>query len=86
MLENFRFYDLRHTGHTPMTRSGATLKDTMVRAGQSTERAALIYQHSDLERQKELAGGLDRTARVARDKVSEQARKGSGSAEAVHGS
>lgn len=33
MSEGFRFYALRHTGHTPSTRSGATLKDTMVRAG-----------------------------------------------------
>ncbi|MBD2828263.1 hypothetical protein ID875_07790 [Streptomyces globisporus] len=31
--EDFRFYDLRHTGHTLSTQSGATLKDTMVRAG-----------------------------------------------------
>lgn len=37
MSEGFRFYDLRHTGHTLATRSGATLKDTMVRAGQSSE-------------------------------------------------
>ncbi|MDO0913214.1 tyrosine-type recombinase/integrase [Streptomyces sp. DT2A-34] len=40
--DGFRFYDLRHTGHTLSTRSGATLKDTMVRAGQSSEKAALI--------------------------------------------
>ncbi|TXS37114.1 hypothetical protein EAO72_27550 [Streptomyces sp. or43] len=45
----FRFCDLRHTGHTLSTRSGATLKDTMVRAGQSSEKAAMIYQHSDTE-------------------------------------
>ncbi|MYX35935.1 tyrosine-type recombinase/integrase [Streptomyces sp. SID8377] len=64
--ESFRFYDLRHTGHTLTTRSGATLKDTMVRAGQSTERAALIYQHSDLERQREVAAGLDRLVRERR--------------------
>lgn len=50
MPESFRFYDLRHTGHSLSTRSGATLKDTMVRAGQSSEKAALIYQHSDEER------------------------------------
>jgi hypothetical protein len=43
MPERFRFYDLRHTGRTPSTRSGATLEDTMVRAGQSSEKAALIY-------------------------------------------
>ncbi|SHM97864.1 Site-specific recombinase XerD [Actinacidiphila paucisporea] len=63
---DFRFYDLRHTGHTLSTRSGATLKDTTVRAGQSSERAALIYQHSDRERQKEVAAGID--ARVQNER------------------
>ncbi|MBO8189270.1 tyrosine-type recombinase/integrase [Streptomyces spirodelae] len=66
--DDFRFYDLRHTGHTLSTRSGATLKDTMVRAGQSSERAALIYQHSDDERQKEVAAGLDALVRAERKK------------------
>jgi hypothetical protein len=40
----------------------------MVRAGQSTERAALIYQHSDLDRQQEVAHGLDELVRAARQK------------------
>ncbi|MEU1483933.1 tyrosine-type recombinase/integrase [Streptomyces sp. NPDC005752] len=71
MPEGFRFYDLRHTGHTLATRSGATLKDTMVRAGQSSEKAALIYQHSDLERQQEVASGLDDLVRSARKKAEE---------------
>lgn len=66
--DDFRFYDLRHTGHTLSTRSGATLKDTMVRAGQSSTRAALIYQHSDVERQKEVAGGIDAHVRAERMK------------------
>ncbi|MFI0905761.1 tyrosine-type recombinase/integrase [Streptomyces sioyaensis] len=66
--EDFRFYDLRHTGHTLTTRSGATLKDTMVRAGQSSEKAALFYQHSNLDRQKEVASGLDAMVRAARQK------------------
>ncbi|MFG2523161.1 tyrosine-type recombinase/integrase [Streptomyces sp. NPDC048527] len=66
--EGFRFYDLRHTGHTLSTRSGATLKDTMVRAGQSSEKAALIYQHSDHERQREVADGLDEMVRAQRAK------------------
>ena len=48
------------------TPSGATPKDTMVRAGQSSEKAALIYQHSDDERQEEVAAGLDATVRKAR--------------------
>lgn len=64
--EDFRFYDLRHTGHTLSTQSGATLKDTMVRAGQSSEKAALIYQHSDGERQREVADGIDARVRQQR--------------------
>ncbi|MFE2975503.1 tyrosine-type recombinase/integrase [Streptomyces sp. NPDC059258] len=72
MPDGFRFYDLRHTGHTLATRSGATLKDTMVRAGQSSEKAAMIYQHSDLERQQEVAGGLDDLVRAARAKAKDK--------------
>jgi integrase len=81
MPEGFRFYDLRHTGHTLATRSGATLKDTMVRAGQSSEKAALIYQHSDLERQQEVASGLDELVRAARQKSD----KGPSGADLVQG-
>ncbi|MFF5856222.1 tyrosine-type recombinase/integrase [Streptomyces sp. NPDC012751] len=66
--DDFRFYDLRHTGHTLSTRSGATLKDTMVRAGQSSEKAALVYQHSDEERQRDVAAGLDDMVRAERAK------------------
>lgn len=73
MPEGFRFYDLRHTGHTLSTRSGATLKDTMVRAGQSSKKAALIYQHSDEERQEEVAAGLDVTVRTAREEAARKA-------------
>ncbi|MFD9499680.1 tyrosine-type recombinase/integrase [Streptomyces sp. NPDC060035] len=83
MPDSFRFYDLRHTGHTLATRSGATLKDTMVRAGQSSEKAALIYQHSDHERQREVASGLDKMVRAARVKGSEQPKDGQGGAEVV---
>ncbi|MFE2017708.1 tyrosine-type recombinase/integrase [Streptomyces sp. NPDC059499] len=72
MPDGFRFYDLRHTGHTLATQSGATLKDTMVRAGQSSEKAALIYQHSDLERQQEVASGLDDLVRTARKKADQR--------------
>jgi integrase len=66
--EGFRFYDLRHTGHTLSTRSGETLKDTMVSAGQSSENAALIYQHSDQERQRDVAAGLCDMVRAERAK------------------
>lgn len=85
MPDGFRFYDLRHTGHTLATRSGATLKDTMVRAGQSSEKAALIYQHSDHERQREVASGLDAMVRAARKKGCDQPEEGPSGAEVVRG-
>lgn len=66
--DHFHFYDLRHTGNTLAAQSGATLKDLMVRAGHSTERAAMIYQHSNDERQREVAQGLDAKVRGDRDK------------------
>lgn len=71
--EEFRFYDLRHTGHTLSTQSGATLKDTMVRAGQSSEKAALIYQHSNHERQMEVAAGIDARVRADRRRAADEA-------------
>jgi hypothetical protein len=86
MPDGFRFYDLRHTGHTLTTQSGATLKDTMVRAGQSSEKAALIYQHSDHERQKEVAEGLDKMVRAERKKRSERSEEAQGGAQVVRGS
>ena len=58
-------------------------RDTMVRAGQSSEKAALIYQHSDHERQKEVASGLDKMVRAARGKGAEQRKDGQGGAEVV---
>lgn len=69
---DFRFYDLRHTGHTLTTRSGATLKDTMVRVGESTEKA-LIYEHSGTERQREVASGLDSLMQAERRKAAAKA-------------
>lgn len=68
--DSFTFYDLRHTGHTLSTQSGATLKDTMVRAGQSSEKAAMIYQHSDRERQREVAAGIHARVQALRSKAS----------------
>lgn len=63
MPENFRFYDLRHTGNTLAADTGAKLKDLMVRAGQSSERAQLIYQHSTARHQRRLAEGIDAEVR-----------------------
>ncbi|WP_317852592.1 hypothetical protein [Streptomyces venezuelae] len=38
----------------------------MVRAGQSSERAQLIYQHSTREHQRRLAADIDATVRLQR--------------------
>ncbi|MEV7287018.1 site-specific integrase [Streptomyces sp. NPDC093252] len=63
MPDNFRFYDLRHTGNTLAADTGAKLKDLMVRAGQSSERAQLIYQHSTARHQRKLAKAIDAEVR-----------------------
>ncbi|WP_354387235.1 hypothetical protein [Streptomyces atratus] len=41
--------------------------------GRHPGRAALIYQHSDLERQREVAAGLDQLVRARREAVDDQA-------------
>ncbi len=64
--KEFRFYDLRHTGNTLAADTGAKLKDLMVRAGQSSERAQLIYQHSTKAHQRRLADDIDADVRRQR--------------------
>ncbi len=66
MPNEFRFYDLRHTGNTLEADTGAELKGLMVRAGQPSERAQLIYQHATKEHQRRLAAGIDAIARLQR--------------------
>ncbi|MFF2657412.1 tyrosine-type recombinase/integrase [Kitasatospora sp. NPDC058032] len=61
--KNFTFYDLRHTGNSLLAEEGASLKDLMVRMGQSSVRAAMIYQHSTERRQRQLAAKLDSRVR-----------------------
>jgi integrase len=53
-LPGIRFYDHRHTGLTKASDYGST-KEVMRRGGHSTTRAAMIYQHADAERDKEVA-------------------------------
>lgn len=67
--KEFRFYDLRHTGNTLAADTGAKLKDLMVRAGQSSEKAQLIYQHSTKAHQRKLAADIDSDVRRQRAKV-----------------
>lgn len=56
------FHDLRHTGAVLTAQAGATLKELMSRLGQSTPRAAMIYQHVAQGRDAELARKLSNMA------------------------
>ncbi|GAB7047869.1 tyrosine-type recombinase/integrase [Catenuloplanes indicus] len=64
MPDGFHFHDLRHTGNTLAASTGASTRELMVRMGQSSMRAALIYQHATNERDREIANDMDK--RIAR--------------------
>lgn len=61
---DLRFHDLRHTGATKVAQAGATLADLMARLGHTTPGAAMRYQHSAAERDRELAAKLSEIASV----------------------
>lgn len=53
-----RFHDLRHTGNTLATATGASTKELMSRMGHASGRAALIYQHATKDRDAAIAASL----------------------------
>jgi len=59
------FHDLRHTGNHFASAAGASLRDLMDCMGHASTRAALIYQHSTAERQRQVADAVDAIARAA---------------------
>jgi len=71
-LPGFHFHDLRHTGNTLASRTGASLADLMARMRHSSTRAALIYQHTAREQDREIADAL--STRIQRDR--DRARNG----------
>ncbi|GAA2376025.1 hypothetical protein GCM10010404_34770 [Nonomuraea africana] len=64
-LPKIHFHDLRHTGNNLAANAGASIRELMTRMGHSSTRAAMIYQHSTDERQREVARKLDDLARGA---------------------
>jgi integrase len=58
-IEGMKPHDLRHTGNTLTAMTGASTKELMARFGQSTSRAALIYQHATRDRDHEIADALN---------------------------
>jgi integrase len=61
-LPGAHLHDLRHAGLTLAAQSGATLAEVMRRAGHSSSRAAMIYQHAAERRDAEVAARLGRLA------------------------
>lgn len=64
-LGQFHPHDVRHAGLTMAAQFGATTRELMARAGHSTARASLIYQHAAEERNVAIAEGLDALAGAA---------------------
>ncbi|WP_301548588.1 site-specific integrase [Micromonospora sp. C95] len=60
MPDGFHFHDLRHTGNNLAAATGASTRDLMHRMGHASMRAALIYQHANSERDREIADAMDR--------------------------
>jgi integrase len=61
-LPGAHLHDLRDAGLTLAAQSGATLAEVMRRAGHSSSRAAMIYQHAAESRDAEVAARLSRLA------------------------
>lgn len=61
-MPGVHLHDLRHAGLTLAAQSGATLAEVVRRAGHSSSRAALIYQHAAERRVAEVAERLGRLA------------------------
>lgn len=53
------FHDLRHTGNTLTAATGATLPDLMARMGHASSRAALVYLHTNSQRDRLVADALN---------------------------
>ncbi|GII03004.1 tyrosine-type recombinase/integrase [Planobispora takensis] len=74
-ISGVHFHDLRHTGNTFASQSGATLRELMNRMGHSTTRAALIYLHTENDRDRKIA---DSMGRLAEDALKDEDQDGSG--------
>ncbi len=61
-LSGFHFHDLRHTGNAMAGAEGASLRELMERMGHSSTRAAVIYQHRTMQRDKIIADAMGKRA------------------------
>jgi hypothetical protein len=58
-VQPVHFHDLRHTGNTLAAATGASTRELMTGMGQSSSRAALIYQHATSERERLIADAIN---------------------------
>lgn len=58
-IKGLRFHDLRHTGNTLASHTTANTRELMTRLGHSSTRAALIHQHGNQQREREIADSID---------------------------
>lgn len=68
-LPGFHFHDLRHTGNTLASRTGASLADLMARMGHASTRAAMIYQHTAQEQDERIADALSTQIKRGRNRA-----------------
>ncbi|MET8122745.1 tyrosine-type recombinase/integrase [Micromonospora sp. NPDC005291] len=68
-LPGFHFHDLRHTGNTLASRTGASLADLMARMGHASTRAAMIYQHTAREQDEQIADALSSQIKKSQDRA-----------------
>jgi integrase len=59
------FHDLRHTANS-FVASSASLRELMTRMGHASPRAALIYQHANRERERQITEALSHRIEAAR--------------------
>ena len=63
-LTGFHFHDLRHTGNTLAGEEGVSLRELMERMGHSSPKAALIYQHRNMERDRAISDAMGKRAQA----------------------
>jgi integrase len=62
--DGLHFHDLRHAGNHFAAASGTSTRELMGRMGHASMRAALIYQHRTVERDRAIAEALDAMLRT----------------------
>jgi len=68
-MPSLHLHDLRHTGNTLASQTGASLRDLMARMGHDSSAAALLYQHASRSADEAIADALSPRLSAARRAV-----------------